>query len=296
MRVHGRMSTYDYQDVYSSQQWQRDSADRLIAGHGRVVASFFDVGVSRSVPWQQRPQAAALLAAVLLPDRMFDAIVIGEYERAFCGSQLKRLLPLLLAHHVQLWLPEADGPINPGDPAHQALLTLLGHQAEREVLRCRFRTMAAMCAQAREQGRHLGGRPPYGYQLVDAGPHPNAAHARWGRRLHRLDPDPATADQVRWIFARRLDGWSTAAIARTLNAMGVVPPSGHDRARNPHRAGTAWCLRTVTEILANPRYTGRQVWNRHGINHHECEPGNKTSRTDGRRPTHHCNPRELWEF
>lgn len=34
-------------------------------------------------------------------------------------------------------------------------------------------------------------------RLVDAGPHPNAAHAAWGRRLQRLDPDPVTADTVR---------------------------------------------------------------------------------------------------
>ena len=31
--------------------------------------------------------------------------------------------------------------------------------------------------QARIEGRHLGGRPPYGYRLVDAGPHPNRAKA-----------------------------------------------------------------------------------------------------------------------
>jgi hypothetical protein len=29
-----------------------------------------------------------------------------------------------------------------------------------------------MAAQTR-QGRYLGGRPPYGYRLADAGPHPN---------------------------------------------------------------------------------------------------------------------------
>ncbi len=34
------------------------------------------------------------------------------------------------------------------------------------------------------------------------------------------------------------------------------------RTRNPHRPGTAWTLGVVTSILANPRYTGRQVWNR----------------------------------
>jgi hypothetical protein len=37
---------------------------------------------------------------------------------------------------------------------------LLGHQAQREVLRARRRTTAAMAAQIRLLGRHLGGRPP----------------------------------------------------------------------------------------------------------------------------------------
>ena len=114
---------------------------------------------------------------------------------------------------------------------------LLGHQSRREVLRSRFRTLAAMRVQARDQGRHLGGRPPYGYRLVDAGPHPNRAHARWGRRLHRLDPDPQTAPHVRWIFAQRLAGDSTAGIARALNLLGVPSPAAHDRLRNRHRVG-----------------------------------------------------------
>lgn len=67
--------------------------------------------------------------------------------------------------------------------------------------------------------------PPYGYRLVDAGPHPNQAHAQWGRRLRRLDPDPLTAPHVRWIFARRLSGVSVAGIARELNEHGIPCPS-----------------------------------------------------------------------
>jgi site-specific DNA recombinase len=190
---YGRISTVDYQDEWSSRRWQRDCATDVTASHGRIVAEFFDIGCSRSRPWPHRPRAAELLTAAARPDRRFDAIVVGEYERAFAGGQLAQLLPLLDRHGMQLWLPKLGGPIDRSDPAHQALLLLLGHQSRREVLRARFRTMAAMRVQARNQGRHLGGRPPYGYRLVHAGPHPNAAHARWGRRLHRLDPDPATA-------------------------------------------------------------------------------------------------------
>ncbi|MGD0706121.1 MAG: recombinase family protein [Trebonia sp.] len=88
------------------------------------------------------------------------------------------------------------------------------------------------------------------------------AHATWGRRAHRLEPDPETAHVVRWIFAKRLAGHSVARIARALNEAGVPCPSAADPQRNPHRAGTGWALGTVTTILQNPRYTGHQVWNR----------------------------------
>ena len=49
----------------------------------------------------------------------------------------------------------------------------LGLQSKREIARTRIRVRTAMATQAREQGRYLGGRPPYGYRLADAGPHPN---------------------------------------------------------------------------------------------------------------------------
>ncbi|MEV6600045.1 recombinase family protein [Actinoplanes sp. NPDC051346] len=293
---YGRTSTGRFQDLASSREWQRENALRAIAGRGRVVAEFFDVGYSRSLPWHHRPQAAALLQAVTNPQRGFDAVVIGEFERAFAADQARSIIAELHAYGVSVWLAEFGGPVNLGDLTHQALLSLLGHQAEREVLRARRRTTAAMCAQVRTQGRHLGGRPPYGYRLADAGPHPNPQHARWGRRLLRLDPDPETAPQVRWIFAQRLAGYSVAGIARTLNARGVPPPSAHDRARNPHRSGAAWTVRTVAAILANPRYTGRQVWRRQRIDHHEVRPGDKSSRLRGSRPTRCWNPRDQWEF
>jgi hypothetical protein len=53
-----------------------------------------------------------------------------------------------------------------------------------------------------------------------------------------------------------------ARIARALNDAGVPCPSAADPGRNPHRSGAGWTVRTVGTILANPRYTGRQVWNR----------------------------------
>jgi site-specific DNA recombinase len=64
------------------------------------------------------------------------------------------------------------------------------------------------------------------------------------------------------MFAERLAGRSVAGIARELNERGVPCPSAADPERNRHRGGQRWNLRSVAVILANPRYTGRQVWSR----------------------------------
>ena len=84
----------------------------------------------------------------------------------------------------------------------------LGLQSKREITRTRIRVRTAMAAQTREQGRYLGGRPPYGYRLADAGPHPNKAHAAWGRRAHRLEPDPR---RHRWCGGCSRSGWQGTA-------------------------------------------------------------------------------------
>jgi len=259
---YGRTSTEGFQDSETSRAWQREVAESVIAGHGEIAVEFVDVGWSCEVAWERRPRASALLTAARSPGRRFDAVVVGEYERGFTARQFLRVAERLARDGVCVWLPEADGPVDPTDPADRALVTALGAIAQREVSRGRHRTLAAMRAQTVEQGRFLGGRPPYGYRLVDAGPHPNRAQAAWGRRLRRLDPEPVTAAHVRWMFARRLEGRSLAGIARELNERGVACPSVDDPGRNRHRSGGMWSVPTVGAILGNPRYTGREAWNR----------------------------------
>ena len=75
------------------------------------------------------------------------------------------------------------------------------------------------------------------------------------------------------MYAQRLAGHSTARIARALNEAGIPCPSAADPGRNPHRSGAAWTLRTVATILSNPRYTGRQVWNRQRTDKDLADPG-----------------------
>jgi site-specific DNA recombinase len=133
----------------------------------------------------RRTQAAALVAQLAEPDRGWDAIVIGEYERAFYGNQYALMAPLFEHYGVGLWMPEVGGRVDWHAEDHEQTMLALGLSSKREITRTRIRVRTAMAAQTREQGRYLGGRPPYGYRLADAGPHPNRAHAAWGRRAHK---------------------------------------------------------------------------------------------------------------
>lgn len=259
---YGRVSTEDNQDPEASRNWQMARALALIDKHGHVVTEFFDIGQSRSLPWKRRPQASHLLEALKDPNRGFSAVVIGEPQRAFYGSQYGLTYPVLQHWGVDLWVPEVGGVIDPESEAHDMVMSVFGGMSKGERSRIKIRVRAAMRSQAEIEGRFLGGRPPYGYRLVDVGPHPNPAKAAEGRQLRNLEPHPETAPVVQRIFAEYVAGTGYFAIAEGLTRDGIKSPSAHDPRRNAHRCGVAWAKSAVRAILVNPRYTGRQVWNK----------------------------------
>jgi site-specific DNA recombinase len=110
--------------------------------------------------------------------------------------------------------------------------------------------MRAGKSQGRNVGRHVDGKPPFGYR---AGIEPGA-----------LEIDEAQAGIVRWMFDVARRGSGPRPIARQLNAEGSSGPTGR-----------LWNRQTVTNILRNPVYCGelhgvkgaqppvvsRRVWN-----------------------------------
>jgi site-specific DNA recombinase len=93
------------------------------------------------------------------------------------------------------------------------------------------------------------------------------------------------------MFGQRLAGHGVARITRVLNDAGIPCPSAADPKRNPHRSGTAWTLATVASIPANPRYTGRQVWNRQRTDSDLVGPANTGL---GHRPVQRWNLPAGW--
>jgi site-specific DNA recombinase len=288
----GRCSTEDLQDPETSRNWQLTRARALIepAG-GQIVTEYFDIGHSRSLPWQRRPRANELLQALRNPNRGFEAVVIGEPQRTFYGNQFGNTFPVFVHFHIPLWVPEVGGPIDPDNEAHDLVMSVFGGMSKGERNRIKIRVRTAMSAQAQLQGRYLGGRPPYGYRITDAGTHPNPAKAATGQQLHKLQPDPATAPVVLRIFTMYVDGMSDEAIALRLNHDGIPCPSAHDAARNPHRTKRAWQAGAVRAILLNPRYTGHEVWNKQRKEERLIDIDDVTL---GHRTTMTHNPSDEW--
>jgi hypothetical protein len=153
----GRVSTEDQQDPESSRAWQLGRAKALIVPRGGViVAEYFDIGQSRSLPWQsrslpwqRRPRASALLAALRDANRGFDAVVIGEPHRAFYGNQFGLTFPLFVHYGVHLWVPEVGGALDPDNEAHDLVMSVFGGMSKGERNRIRVRVRTAMAAQTR---------------------------------------------------------------------------------------------------------------------------------------------------
>ena len=158
---------------------------------------------------------------------------------------------------VELWVPEVGGAVDPGSEAHDLVMSLYGGMSKGERNRIKTRVRSAMAAQAAIEGRFLGGRPPYGYRLADAGPHPNPAKAATASsctgsrptRSRRRSSSASSASTSPAAGSTRSPRVSTATASRrqrrtTRSATGIA------------RAAGPWSKRAVRAILANPRYTG----------------------------------------
>jgi hypothetical protein len=148
-------------------------------------------------------------------------VLVGEPQRAFYGNQFGNTFPLLEHFGVPLWVPQVGDPFDPANEAHDMIMSTFGRLSKSDRTRIKIRVRAVMAAKPRPKVRYLGGRPPYGYLLIDAGPHPNPAKAADGKRLYVLARDEPTAVVVVRIFEEFLAGYGIFAIAERLTRDGI---------------------------------------------------------------------------
>ena len=134
---YGRTSTAEFQDPASSRAWQREIAEAVIAGHGTITDEFFESG-ARGGCRGRGARGGRVVGGAADADASFDAVVVGEYERAFADRQF--------SGSRRCWRSRGAGvaaggrwPGRSGSPAHRALVQVLGAQSQREVVRSRHR-------------------------------------------------------------------------------------------------------------------------------------------------------------
>ena len=259
----GGVSTEDNQDPATSKAWQVGEAARFVEPlGGEIVEEFFDIGQSRSLPWERRDESNRVLQALKNPERGWEGLVVGEATRCWFGNQFSLTWPKFERYGVSLWIPSLGGRFDSENTVHDMAMTITGGLSKSERQHVQRRVRAAMAAQVLIDGRYQGGRPPYGYLVVDGGPHPHPRKAQEGQRLRHLVIDSEAAPVVQRIFDLYLAGWGRKAIAEQLNRDGVPCPSAHAPGQNSHRRMDGWQHSTVAAVLENPRYTGYAIYGR----------------------------------
>ena len=232
---YGRVSTEDQQDpdvvaqlaaraLAASHRTGRRRDRRRVLRHRSVAVVAVEASTG-SVPPSQGIHANR--------DRGFDAVVIGEPQRAFYGNQFGLTFPVFVHYDVELWVPEVGGAVDPGSDAHDLVMSLYGGMSKGERNRIKTRVRSAMAAQAAVEGRFLGGRPPYGYRARRrrTASEPVEGRDRSAAPSARARPD-CRRQSCNGSSASSSPAKALYAIAEGLTRDGIPSPSAHDPARN----------------------------------------------------------------
>jgi DNA invertase Pin-like site-specific DNA recombinase len=162
---YARVSTVQQADEGESLAVQQ----RVIAGYATmrdlsVDRVFVERGVSGSKPLGDRPQGAALLAAL----KPGDTVITPKLDRMF-RSALDALdvLGKLQQRGVSLHMIDLGGDTT-GNGVSKLVFTILSAVAEAERDRTRER-ISEVKRDQRQRGRYLGGRPPFGWRVGEGG-------------------------------------------------------------------------------------------------------------------------------
>jgi putative DNA-invertase from lambdoid prophage Rac len=179
---------------------------RQLAGYAQmngltIDKVFVERGVSGSKPLGDRPQGSALLAG-LQPG---DVVITAKLDRMF-RSALDALdvLGRLKQAGVSLHMIDLGGDTT-GNGVSKLVFTILSAVAEAERDRTRERITEVKRDQ-RQRGRYLGGRPPFGWRIGEAG---------------ELVPVPEQQAAIRRMRKLKDQGLALRVIADTMTASGM---------------------------------------------------------------------------
>ncbi|MCS6840109.1 MAG: recombinase family protein [Roseiflexus sp.] len=249
--IYVRVSSDDQQDN-NSLHTQREACLRYAMNHGMDVIDVQEDVMSGAV--LDRPGLTAARQALRSGEA--QALIVYSMDRLSRNSAHERLLrdEFRLAR-VQLHTV-SRGRVLLRNPMHQFSAALEANWSEFERALFRERSLRGKIGKT-SKGQVLGQGPfpLYGYRYEGL------------KRERRLVVNEEEAAIVRTIFARCCSGMGCAAIAASLDADGVPPPSvkrireGHLLSSQATSKCQRWNGSLVHRILRHPAYRGEMVYN-----------------------------------
>lgn len=200
MKVFGyvRVSTSEQASDGASLDTQRRQIEAWATLKGWTVAEIFvEGGVSGSVPLADRPEGARLLAAT----GRGDIIITAKLDRMFrSASDALGTLEVLKADSVALHMIDLGGDVC-GNGISKLVFTILSAVAEneRDRIRERIRDVKRNLA---SQGVYGGGRPPFGFDVIEGKLVPNAEEQAALKRMRAMKAEGKSLRDIGAVVGR----------------------------------------------------------------------------------------------
>ena len=236
---------------------QRKLIEEYLKNHPEleVAGEFVDDGVSGIV--FDRPSFNAMMA--FIQDGGANCVITKDLsrlgrDRIETGRYLRRIFPAFGVRFIAI-TDNIDTLNDSTDGLFVSVKSILNDEYCRDIS---IKTRSALDVK-RANGDYTGACPVYGYRKDD------------GDR-NKLVLDNYAAEIVRDIYRMKVEGFSSARIAETLNERGVLSPLEYKKDRGlPHpkggyadRSGAKWCATTVIRILTDEIYTGTLIQGKSG--------------------------------
>ncbi|MFE9612678.1 recombinase family protein [Streptomyces sp. NPDC006012] len=277
-------------DETTSPERQREADDIAASalgidfGEGDQLREAVDLDVSASEfgPFD-RPQLGGWLAR---PDD-FDALVWWRFDRAIRSmAHMHDLAKWAKEHRKMLVFAEGIGGgrlvfdfRNPMDPTSELMMMMLAFAAQVESQSIKDRVTGAQAAMRLMPYRWRGGRPAYGYQIVEMPKELGSGKT--------LMPDPAAVKVIERIIRDLLSGKTINKICQELRADSVLTPRDHWSVKQGRKIGGKtggakgettvrdrfnWVPSVIRSVLTSPALIGWKTYKGNPVRDSEGAP------------------------
>ena len=244
---------------------QKKLIEDFLKGHPEIelVSEHVDDGYSGIL--FDRPQFQAMMQDIR--EGKINCVIVKDLSRLGreyieTGRYLRQIFPAYGVRFIAITDGIDTAHENNGDDLNISLKTILNDAYCHDIS---VKTRSALLTK-RKNGDFVGACPIYGYQKSK-------------ENHNQLIVDSFAAKVVQDIFRKKIDGYSAAKIAESLNQSGILSPLAYKESRGlPHPSGgftdkekTKWSATTIIRILKDETYTGTLVQGRQTTYNHKVK-------------------------